>query len=204
MGHAAIQLPMTADEFLAWDATQTIKHEFVRGEVFAMAGAQEAHVTAMGNVYNVLRQHLKGTPCRTFLADMKLRVDAADAFFYPDVLVTCSAADARDSLIKRQPVLVVEVLSPSTAAYDRGEKFAAYRLLESLREYLLVDPAARRCDLYRKGADGLWVLHPGEPEQGVQLASVDLDLDGLRLWDEVPRVSESRNDVRNDVRPAAG
>ena len=189
MGHAAVQLPMTADEFLAWDATQTIKHEFVRGEVFAMAGAHEAHVTVMGNIYNALRLHLKGSPCRTFLTDMKLRVEAADAFYYPDVMVTCSAADAADPLIKREPTLVVEVLSPSTAAYDRGEKFAAYRLLPTLQEYLLVDPAARRCDLYRRGDNGLWVLHPGAPEQGVHFASVGLELDGARLWDEVPPVS---------------
>ncbi|MBI3154256.1 MAG: Uma2 family endonuclease [Burkholderiales bacterium] len=189
MGHAAVRLPMTANEFLAWDATQTIKHEFVRGELFAMAGAHEAHVTATMNVAMALRQHLKGSPCRTFQADMKLRVEAADAFYYPDVMVTCSAADAADPLVKREPVLMVEVLSPSTAAYDRGEKFAAYRLLPSLQEYLLVDPAARRCDLYRKGADGLWVLHPGAPEQGVHFASVGLELDGTRLWDEVPLVA---------------
>jgi len=189
MGHAAVQLPMTAEEFLAWDATQTIKHEFVRGEVFAMAGAHEAHVTVTMNVAMALRQHLKGSPCRTFQTDMKLRVEAADAYCYPDVMVTCSAADAADPLIKREPTLVVEVLSPSTAAYDRGEKFAAYRLLPSLQEYLLVDPAARRCDLYRLGADGLWVLQPGAPEQGVHFASVELELDGARLWDEVPPVS---------------
>lgn len=196
MGHPAVQLPMTADEFLAWDSTQTIKHEFLRGDVVAMAGAQEAHVTAMGNLYNALRQHLRGSPCRAFIADMKLRVEAADAYFYPDVFVTCSAADAADPLIKRDPVLVVEVLSPSTAAYDRGEKFAAYRLLPNLQEYLLVDPAARRCDLYRKGADGLWVLHPGEPEQGVRFASVALDLHGLQLWDEVPQVGADERAAR--------
>ena len=189
MGHAAVQLPMTAEEFLAWDATQTIKHEFVRGEDFAMAGAHEAHVTVTMNVAMALRQHLKGSPCRTFQTDMKLRVEAADAYCYPDVMVTCSAADAADPLIKREPTLVVEVLSPSTAAYDRGEKFAAYRLLPTLQEYLLVDPAARRCDLYRRGADGLWVLHPGAPQQGVHFASVGLELDGARLWDEVPPVS---------------
>lgn len=196
MGHAAAQLPMTADEFIAWDATQTIKHEFVRGEIYAMSGAHEAHVTATMNIAMALRQHLRGSPCRTFAAGMKLRVEAADAYFYPDVVVTCSAADATDPLIKREPVLVVEVLSPATAAYDRGEKFAAYRLLASLREYLLLDPAARRCDLYRKGANGLWVLHPGEPEQGLHFDSVGLDLDGLRLWDEVPRVSADERAAR--------
>lgn len=196
MGHAALKLPMTAADFLAWDATQTVKHEFVRGEVFAMAGAHEAHVTATMNIGMALRQHLKGSPCRTFAADMKLRVEAADAFFYPDVFVTCSDADAADPLIKREPVLVVEVLSPSTAADDRGEKFAAYRGLPTLQEYLLVDPAARRCDLYRKGVDGLWVLHPGAPEQGVRLASVNLDLDGAQLWDEVPPVTAETGAAR--------
>ncbi len=185
MGHPAVQLPMSADEFLAWDSTQTIKHEFVRGEVFAMAGAQEAHVTAMGNLYNALRQHLRGSPCRAFIADMKLRVEAADAFFYPDLMVTCSAADATDRLVKREPVLVVEVLSPATAAFDRGPKFTAYRMLASLQEYLLVDVDPRRCDLYRRGADGLWVLHPSEPGAGVELASVGVKVAGEALWAEI-------------------
>ncbi|MBK8866365.1 MAG: Uma2 family endonuclease [Betaproteobacteria bacterium] len=196
MGHAAVPAPMTANEFLAWDATQTIKHEFVRGEVFAMAGAHEAHVRLALNFSVTLLPHLKGSPCRTLATDMKLRVEAADAFYYPDVMVTCSAADAADPLVKREPTLVVEVLSPTTAAYDRGEKFAAYRLLPTLQEYLLVDPAARRCDLYRRGADGLWVLHPGAPEQGVHFASVGLELAGARLWDEVPPVTAEAGTTR--------
>lgn len=186
MGNVATRLRMSAQDFLAWDETQAVRHEFVAGEVFAMAGAGEAHVTAALNVAMRLRQHLAGTPCRTFITDMKLRVDAADAVFYPDVMVTCSAADAADPLVKREPVLLVEVLSPATAAYDRGDKFAAYRKLPSLREYLLVDTDSRRCDLYRKGADGLWVLHPFEPGQAVTLASVELELSAAALWDEVP------------------
>ncbi len=185
MGNAAAKLSLSAADFLAWDALQSLRHEFVRGEVFAMAGAEERHVTAAGNLYLALRSHLRGTPCRTFITDMKLHVEAADAYFYPDVMVTCSAADATDPLIKREPVLLVEVLSPSTAAYDRGDKFAAYRSLPSLREYLLVDTDSRRCDLYRKGADGLWVLHPYEPETAVQLDSVGLSLTAQALWDEV-------------------
>ncbi len=185
MGHAAAKTPMTAQQFLFWDAHEPLRHEFVRGDVFAMAGAEERHVTVAGNVYVALRAHLRGTPCRTFITDMKLRVEAADCYFYPDVMVTCSGVDAADPLIKREPVLVVEVLSPSTAAYDRGDKFAAYRLLSSLREVLLVDPDSRRCDLYRKGADGLWVLHPFEPGHAVRLQSVDLDLGAEALRDEV-------------------
>jgi Uma2 family endonuclease len=186
MGYAAARLPMTAADFLAWDALQTTRHEFVGGEVFAMAGAGEAHVTVALNVAIALRQHLSGTPCRTFITDMKLRVEAADAYFYPDVMVTCSAADTADAYVKREPVLLVEVLSPATAAYDRGDKFATYRRLATLREYLLIDPDTRRCDLYRRGEGGLWVLHPAEPGQGVALASVGLDLGAAALWAEVP------------------
>ena len=196
MGNAAEKVSMTSAEFLAWDATQTVRHEFVGGGVYSMAGAEERHVTTSGNIYVALRNHLRGSPCRTFIVDMKLRVEPADCFFYPDVMVTCSAADAADPLVKREPVLLVEVLSPTTAAYDRGGKFAAYRMLPSLREYLLVDPQSRRCDLYRLGADGLWVLHPFEPEQTIRLDSVGLDLDALALWEEVAppsKVEEPRN-----------
>jgi Uma2 family endonuclease len=193
LNRAALNLPMSPAEFLAWDATQTVKHEFVGGELFAMAGAGKAHLVLTGNSFMALRQHLRGTPCSTFMMDCKLNVAAAGAFFYPDVIVTCSATDAKDPAIVREPVLLVEVLSPSTAAFDRGDKFAAYRLLPSLREYLLIDPITRRCDLFRKSGDaaGLWVLHPFERAQDVRLESVDLTLTAAVLWDEVPVVEKA-------------
>lgn len=196
MGQAALNLPLSAADFLAWDAIQTTRHEFVRGEVFAMAGAGERHVTVAGNVYLALRQHLAGTPCRSFITDMKLRVEAVDAFFYPDVMVTCSARDAEQSHVKSEPVLLVEVLSPATAAFDRGDKFAAYRSLPSLREVLLVDPDLRRCDLFRRQVvDGgeAWVLHPSAPGEGVELVSVGLAVTADALWAEVPALASPRS-----------
>ena len=173
---------MTLDEFLAWDATQTEKREFLRGEVYDMAGAEDHHVTVTGNVFVALHQHLRDSPCRAYMADMKLRIEAADASFYPDVLVTCSAADRERRQDKREPLLIVEVLSPSTAAYDRGDKFAAYRQVDSLREYLLIDLVRRRSEVYRKGADGLWVLHPFDTGQTVHLASVELELPAATMF----------------------
>lgn len=179
----ALQKPrMTAEEYLAWDAGQTEKTEFIAGEVFAMAGGEDRNATVAGNLYIAMRQHLSGSPCRAYGSDVKLRVEAADCFFYPDLMVTCSASDLSDRLIKREPVLVAEVLSPSTGAFDRGDKFAAYRQLPSLREYLLVDVDRLRCDLFRKGADGLWVLHPSEAGQAVHLASVDLTVPPEAMW----------------------
>lgn len=185
MGQALARHRMTAAEFLDWDRSQTTRHEFVQGEVFAMAGGEDRNDLVAGNLYMALRQHLRGSPCRVFGSDVKLHVEVADSFFYPDVMVTCSAADAADRLIKRDPLLLVEVLSPATAAFDRGDKFAAYRLLPGLAELLLVDVDRQRCDLYRKGADGLWVLHPSEPGQGVHLASVSLGVSAEALWAEL-------------------
>jgi Uma2 family endonuclease len=176
---------MTLDEFLAWDATQTEKREFLRGEVYDMAGAEDHHVTVTLNAAVALRQHLRDSPCRTYMADMKLRIEAADASFYPDVLVTCSEADLARRQDKREPLLLVEVLSPSTAAYDRGDKFAAYRQIDSLREYLIVDLPRRRSEVYRKGADGLWVLHPFDAGQTVHLACVELELPSAVLYADV-------------------
>lgn len=176
---------MTAAEFLAWDQTQTVKHEFVGGEVFMMNGVAGTHNVAVMNLVIALRQHLRGSACRVYASDVKLRIEAADYFVHPDLMVTCSAADAADRLIKREPVLVVEVLSSSTAAFDRGDKFAAYRLLPSLRECLLVDVEQRRCELYRIGPDGLWVLHPGASGEGVKLACVDLSVLGGDPWAEL-------------------
>lgn len=185
MGNAAVKATMAAQEFLAWDETQELHHEFVDGEVFAMAGAEDWHVTVTLNVAMALRQHLAGTPCRTLMLQTKLHVARANSYFYPDVLVTCDPGDHASRLIKSNPKLVVEVLSPSTAAYDRGEKFARYRLIDTLQEYMVVDIDSRRTDIYRKGPDGLWVLHPFDAGQAVYLASVDLDIAADRLFAEV-------------------
>ena len=174
-----------AEDYLTWKATQAERHEFVDGEVFAMAGAEDRHVTVTGNLYMALRQHLRGTPCRTFMADMKVQADAASSYFYPDVVVTCSAADADSRQIKREPLLIIEVFSPGTEAYDRGEKFQRYRQIPSLAEYALVDIERRRVDVFRKLPDGLWVLHPFDAEMPVVLASVDLTVSVEALYADI-------------------
>ena len=185
MGHATSLPKMSGDEYLAWEAEQTEKHDFIDGEVYAMAGAESGHVTAAGNLSMALRQHLAGTPCRTFIADMKVQAREGDNYFYPDVVVTCSDADRSSSLVKREPTLIIEVLSPSTAAYDRGEKFARYRSIASLKEIAFIDMSSRRTDVYRRGADGLWVLHPFDAGAAVTLASVELTVSAEAVFAEV-------------------
>ncbi len=171
----AVYLPyISAQDYLAGEAGREFKHEYIDGEIYAMAGARETDVTTSLNVAADLKAHLRGTPCRPFVADLKLRVEASNAFFYPDVFVSCGERVQAD--YRSDAVLVVEVLSPSTAAFDRGAKFAHYRQLPGLREYLLIDPETRSADLYRKGEDGLWVLHPYVGNDKVELGSVGLAL----------------------------
>ncbi|MEO7948473.1 MAG: Uma2 family endonuclease [Polaromonas sp.] len=188
MGQAAQKTVFTSADYLLWEADQLERHEFLNGEVFAMAGAEDRHVTVAGNLYIALRQHLSGSPCRTYMSDMRLHIAAANSYFYPDVLVTCSALDLASAMVKTEPKLIVEVLSPSTAAYDRGLKFSHYRRLASLEEYVLIDLDTRSTDCFRKRDDGLWVLHPFARGESVALASVALDLRAEQLFAEVPEV----------------
>lgn len=190
MGLPVHKATFTADDYLAWESAQLDRHEYLNGEVFAMAGAEDRHVTVSMNIAFALRQHLTGSPCRTYMSDMRLQVAAANSYFYPDVLVTCSALDAASPMVKTAPKLIIEVLSPSTAAYDRGLKFGHYRSLPSLQEYALVDLDSRTTDCYRLGADGFWVLHPFARGEAVVLASVTLTLTAEQLFADVYNLQE--------------
>jgi Uma2 family endonuclease len=173
MPSAAENPRITVDDYLAGEQASAVKHDYVAGEVFAMAGAGEAHVTVALNLATLLRSHVRGGPCRVYISDMKVHVEKADAFYYPDVFVTCDPADSRENLFKRSPTLVVEVLSDSTAAFDRGAKFAHYRQIDSLKEYVLIEPERRSVDVFRRNADGNWVLHPFAAGEELVLASLD-------------------------------
>ena len=109
MGPAAQTPVVTAAQYLAWEALQPERHEFLDGEVFAMAGAEDRHVTVAMNLAFALRQHLGGSGCRTYMSDMRLHVAAANSYFYPDVLVTCSELDLVNAMVKSEPKLIAEV-----------------------------------------------------------------------------------------------
>ena len=154
MPNAQPQHRFDADTYLTWEATQSERHEYFQGEVFAMAGGTRNHNTVALNTAIALRNHLKGTPCQVFISDVRVQVAAVDAYFYPDVVVNCQPRTAADgqAISVDAPVLVVEILSDSTATWDRGGKFAAYRQLPSLQEYVLIDPQAQTVELYRRNA----------------------------------------------------
>ena len=188
MGQALPRLSL--DEFIAWENEQPEKHEFVRGEVFAMVGARRVHNELIGNIYFCLRRALTGSPCKVFVETAKLQTAAGD-IFYPDVFVTCDPQDLRTDQIFRAPTVIVEVLSPSTQAYDRGLKFTLYRSLPSLREYALVDPDTREVQLFRRGDDGLFTLHDLTGAQQVRFASIECTVTADDLFEGIERSDDA-------------
>lgn len=176
---------LTLDEFLAWEATQELRHEFVDGEVFAMVGATRAHNTLVLNLAFMLRSQLRAGGCRAFAENVKLV--AGEQCFYPDVIVTCAQRDA-DPQCVRYPVLLAEVLSPTNEAYDRGKKWHEYqRLLPSLQTYLLVAQDEARVDLFRRSGEGWYctthagldaVIELAEPPCRLLLADIYEDVLG--------------------------
>ena len=181
------QTAWTVEQFIAWESEQAERHEFVGGKVFARTGDRDGHNTIAGNVFAILRNHLRGTPCRAYIADMKLHVARESAVFYPDVMVTCHPRDLgpEASLEKQQPKLIVEVLSNSTAAYDRGEKFRACRSIDAFEEYVLVDQNKHYAEIFRKDASGHWVLYPAEAGEILRLESVGLLLSMAEVYEDV-------------------
>lgn len=155
---AVLRTRMSLAGYLDWENAQPDKHEFVQGEVFAMTGGRRVHGRVLLNLASLFARHLEGTPCQVFADSMKLQV-AEDTVLYPDLFVTCDPADLATEQIFRAPKLIVEVLSPSTQAYDRSKKFALYRRLASLQEYILVDPDSRRVDAFRRSLPDHWMLH---------------------------------------------
>ena len=169
------------EQFIDWENEQAERHELYHGEVFAMVGVRRVHGVVTGNIFSALRQHVKGTPCQAFSESLKVKVK--ENIFYPDVFVTCDKADLQTEMIFTSPTVIVEVLSPSTQAFDRGLKFAAYRQILSLKEYLLVDPDTRVVELYRRGSDGLFTLHDYTDQPTCELASTGCVLSTTDIFD---------------------
>ncbi|MDD4929468.1 MAG: Uma2 family endonuclease [Gallionella sp.] len=184
MGLPQTQTKFSAQEYLDWEEAQIDKHEYVAGEVFAMVGVRRGHAIVAGNLFAHLREHLRGTSCMPFIADMRLQVRAMDAFYYPDVMVTCDEADKVTELFIENPKIIIEILSDSTASYDRGAKFAAYRKIESLAEYVLVDVERKSVESFRRQADGRWLLRDFTGEAACVFESVALTISMERVFED--------------------
>lgn len=177
------------EDYLAIERESSdVKHEYIAGQVFAMSGGSYEHSLITANLARALGNRLGGSPCVVLSSDMRIRIETADACAYPDVSVLCSEPifhDARRDVLTN-PVLIAEVLSPSTEAYDRGGKFALYRRLPSLRHYLLVAQDQIAVDVFTRQPDGRWVLDAyTDPEAEMLLEVLDCRLSVRELYDRV-------------------
>jgi len=145
-------------EYLNWESQQPIKYEYINGQVFAMTGGTIPHNQVAINLAALLKNHLLGRGYKVLGGDAKVGITDNDPFHYPDVSVTCDNRDRNARQYIRYPCLIVEVLSPSTESEDRGRKFRHYRRIESLQEYLLIDPDCPSVECYRRNERGNWEL----------------------------------------------
>ncbi|MEJ7137943.1 Uma2 family endonuclease [Amphibiibacter pelophylacis] len=165
---------MTVDAFLVWEESQLGRHEFYRGEIFAMVGATARHNRVILNLAGRIADHLDTGPYQVFAESMKVRV--AEGILYPDVVVACDKAQAGDEQVIASPRLIIEVLSPSTRGYDKRDKFALYRSLSSLTEYALIDPSNFSVEVFTRTGQDAWAFVDQTAAQALTLCSIDLEI----------------------------
>ena len=177
---------LSPEAYLQLEQQSQTKQEYINGAVYAMAGASDAHVTIAGNLFARLLSHLRGGGCRVYIADMKVRILDRNCFYYPDVMVTCNPQDQTIPTYKQFPKLIVEVLSNSTEAFDRGDKFADYQTLESLEEYVLINTRHQRIECFRRDSGGRWLLQTyTETTPRFELQSVDFADSLATIYEDV-------------------
>ncbi len=180
---------ISEEDYLTMEAVSPVKHEYLDGEIFQMAGASERHNNIAGNIYGELYNQLKKRPCKVYQNDMRLYVEKEGIYTYPDVMVVCGKPEIKkyknlDNILN--PVLIVEVLSTSTADYDRGAKFEQYRTIESFKEYLLVSQDTKQITRYTKQTNGSWILMDfiGDKTE-IELTSIECSLTMEDIYDKV-------------------
>ncbi len=179
---------LTPEEYLASERTGDQKPEYYQGEVFAMVGASFVHVGIVSNLVVSLGNQLQGGPCRVFSSDLRVKVSRTGLYTYPDVGVVCDQPEFddehNDTLLN--PRVIIEVFSPSTESYERGNWFVPFRTVESLAEYLLVSQVEPRVEQYVRQADSDWLLHEAaELEDTIHLPSIECDLKLSDVYDNI-------------------
>jgi Uma2 family endonuclease len=178
--HAQEKTRMTPEQYLAFEDTSKIKHEYFDGEIFAMTGAGLNHNRINRNITRKLENQLEGSSCEALASDMRVKVEDIEKYTYPDIAVVCGEIELEkvrgfDTLLN--PVVIIEVLSNSTEAYDRGKKFFHYRLIPSLKEYILVSQYFCLVEKYSRGNDGSWKYFSYENmERNMTVESIKCEL----------------------------
>jgi Uma2 family endonuclease len=175
----------TPEEYFAWEAQQLEKHELIDGQVYAMSGGTKNHSAIAINLLLLLKPHLRGGSCNVFNSDVKVNVLDTRNYTYPDLTVTCDERDREHPLYISYPCLIVEVLSESTEAYDRGKKFDKYRHNPNLIDYVLVSSEEMAIDIYHKKDTGEWVILSYRVGDLVELKSIGLSVPIEQVYEEI-------------------
>jgi len=177
----------TVEDYLTLERSASYKSEYRDGQIYAMTGASRKHNLVSGNIYRELSLQLKKRPCEAYINDMRVKAAEASSYHYPDVAVVCGTPQFEDAQVDTllNPTVLIEVLSPSTEAYDRGSKFAHYRKIASLREYLLVAQDQPNIERYVRQGD-VWILSEATGiEASMSLDSIDCVLSLREVYDKV-------------------
>ncbi|HEY9653146.1 MAG TPA: Uma2 family endonuclease [Coleofasciculaceae cyanobacterium] len=186
------QFYISPEIYLEGERVSPIKHEYRRGYVYAMVGAKKPHIVIASNLIIMLGNHLNNSPCLVLTSDIKVRLEEANCYYYPDVAVTCDERDTNsteDFIL--YPVLVIEVLSPSTEAFDRGEKFADYQTSPSLKEYVLINQSQMIIECFRLSESEGWVSQTYGQGDEIYFASIDFRCNIASLYRKVPGVKNT-------------
>ncbi len=179
---------VTEAEYVEIERRSDIKHEYYQGEMFAMAGASRKHNIISSNIIRDLGNQLRQGPCRVFPSDMRVKIDRIRKYVYPDVSVVCNKdefTDEEEDTITN-PDLIIEILSDSTEAYDRGHKFAHYRKLTSLKEYVLISQDERKIEIFTKNESGYWLYAETDEDRfEIILKSVSCKLNLNDVYEKV-------------------
>lgn len=178
---------MNAEEYLEMERNSSVKHEFYKGEIFAMAGAKERHNLIVSNLIIAFGTRFKNQPCFVYPSDMRVAIDKNDHYTYPDVILVCGERkfldNKNDTLLN--PNVIIEVLSESTENYDRGKKFEAYRTIPSLQEYMLVSSDRKKIEVFSKSPDGRWYLFESDPSESVEITSLKTNISLSEVYDKI-------------------
>lgn len=176
---------LTPEEYFAWEEQQQVRHEYLGGDVYAMSGGTINHSEIATNLGALLKNHMRGSGCKVLNSDARVNIlDTAD-YVYPDLSVTCDERDNATRQYISYPCLIVEVLSESTEAYDRGNKFQMYRRNPCLQEYVLVDSGTASIELFRRTDLDTWQILNYQSGDVVELKSIDLTLSVGLIYEDI-------------------
>ncbi len=184
MGLPKLKTKISVEDYLEGEKISPVKHEFVEGEVYAMAGTSDNHSRIAGNTFVALSIHLRDSPCEPFAGETKVQV-TRNVYYYPDVLVSCEE-NPENPYFRNAPILIIEVTSPSTAHIDRREKLLFYQQMPSVQEYVVIDQHKINIELHRRQPNGTWITYYFDAsDDEVEFQSVGLTLPITEIYRRV-------------------